>query len=102
MTGISQRKVSGPCFAAEIDRPNSGRGVNLAGPTGTGYSYTKVVNGQTVNTGQVMAVSDSVSGEDIVYQYDELKRLTQAAATPKSGSSVRCGRRRMGLMDSGT
>ncbi len=40
------------------------------------YTYSA-----TQNNGQVTGVTDSISGETIVYQYDALKRLTSASST---------------------
>jgi YD repeat-containing protein len=55
-------------------------------PSGTiTYGYT--VSGHTGNNGQVVQAVDGVSGETISYQYDVLKRLTQASSTPTSGST---------------
>ncbi len=45
-----------------------------------GYSSTQ-------NNGQITQVTDAVSGETVVYQYDALKRLTSAASTPNVGSA---------------
>jgi len=43
------------------------------------YSYTGTGHGG--NNGQVVQVSDGVSGETISYQYDSLRRLTQASSS---------------------
>jgi RHS repeat-associated protein len=48
---------------------------------GMQYSYSA-----TQNNGQITQAVDTVSGETIVYQYDLLKRLVSASATPTSGS----------------
>jgi RHS repeat-associated protein len=45
-----------------------------------GYSATQ-------NNGQITQAVDTFSGETIVYQYDLLKRLVSASATPTSGST---------------
>jgi RHS repeat-associated protein len=39
------------------------------------------------NNGQIMQAVDSISGETITYTYDALKRLTEAASTPNTGST---------------
>jgi len=55
-------------------------------PTGSIiYSYTGTGHGG--NNGQVVQVSDGVSGETIAYQFDSLKRLTQASSTPQAGTT---------------
>jgi len=55
-------------------------------PTGSiTYSYTGTGHGG--NNGQVVQVSDGVSGETIAYQFDSLKRLTQASSTPQAGTT---------------
>jgi RHS repeat-associated protein len=53
----------------------------LWGGTGMQYSYSA-----TQNNGQITQAVDTVSGETIVYQYDLLKRLVSASATPTAGS----------------
>jgi RHS repeat-associated protein len=53
----------------------------LWGGTGMQYSYSS-----TQNNGQITQAVDAVSGETIVYQYDLLKRLVSASATPTAGS----------------
>ena len=57
-----------------------------SGTRGLAYSYSS-----TANNGQITQVSDTLSGETIVYQYDALKRLMSAAAT---GRRRRLGWRR--------
>ena len=49
---------------------------------GMTYSYSA-----THNNGQITQAVDTVSGETITYQYDLLKRLVSASATPTSGST---------------
>ena len=50
---------------------------------GLQYSYSA-----TQNNGQITQVTDTLSGETIVYQYDVLKRVTSASSTPTAGSST--------------
>ena len=57
----------------------SGSG-SVAGTIQYGYSASQ-------NNGQLTQATDGVSGETIVYQYDALRRLTSAAATPTVGST---------------
>ncbi len=54
------------------------------GSVSGGITYTYST---TQNNGQVTGVTDSVSGEAVAYQYDALKRLTSASATPTTGST---------------
>jgi len=52
-----------------------------------GFAYTY---SPTANNGQITQVDDTMSGgsgETVVYAYDSLKRLTQAASTPNAGST---------------
>jgi RHS repeat-associated protein len=49
---------------------------------GMQYSYSA-----TQNNGQITQAVDTISGEAISYQYDLLKRLVSASATPTSGST---------------
>ena len=49
---------------------------------GITYSYSA-----TQNNGQITQARDTMSGETISYTYDALKRLTEASATPISGST---------------
>ena len=49
---------------------------------GVQYNYSA-----TQNNGQITQAVDTLSGETITYQYDQLKRLTSASSTPNSGSS---------------
>jgi len=51
------------------------------GGIGMTYSYSA-----TQNNGQITQAVDTVSGETIVYQYDRLKRLVSASATPTANS----------------
>jgi RHS repeat-associated protein len=54
------------------------------GVTGSiAYNYSA-----TQNNGQITQAVDTISGETISYQYDQLKRLTSASSTPTSGSST--------------
>ena len=39
----------------------------------------------TQNNGQITQAIDTLSGETISYQYDQLKRLTSARSTPTAG-----------------
>ena len=56
---------------------------NTAAPAGSiEYTYST-----TQNNGQITQAVDAVSGETIAYEYDALKRLTSATATPISGST---------------
>jgi YD repeat-containing protein len=57
--------------------------VNGGPATGLQYTYSA-----TQNNGQITQMTDTLSGETIVYQYDSLKRLTSASSTPGSGSSA--------------
>ncbi len=53
------------------------------GPTTTIiYNYSA-----TQNNGQITQVQDQISGENITYTYDSLKRLTSASSSPISGGS---------------
>ena len=56
---------------------------NAAMTGGLQYGYSA-----TQNNGQITQMTDTLSGETTVYQYDSLKRLTSAAATPALGSSA--------------
>ena len=58
-------------------------GYGFGTPSTISYSYS---TGSQSN-GQITQVQDQLSGETIVYTYDSLKRLTQAAATPTVGTS---------------
>ena len=49
-----------------------------------GFAYTYSA---TADNGQIQHVNDTMSGETIVYTYDSLRRLTQAASTPNAGST---------------
>ncbi|MGD1073341.1 MAG: hypothetical protein ABSB15_24775, partial [Bryobacteraceae bacterium] len=63
----------------------SNRGVQYYPPwttVGITYSYAAQTNGQ------ITQAVDTLSGETITYQYDQLKRLTSASSTPNTGSSV--------------
>ena len=57
-------------------------GYGFGTPSTISYSYST-----SQNNGQITQVQDQLSGETIVYTYDSLKRLTQAAATPTVGTS---------------
>ena len=61
----------------------SGSGA-VAGTIQYGYSAIQ-------NNGQITQATDGVSGETIAYQYDALRRLTSAAATPYTVGSVAHG-----------
>ncbi len=50
------------------------------------YCYTSCTT-PTHDNGQITQVTDTISGETIVYAYDALKRLTSATSTPISGST---------------
>ena len=63
--------------------PSSNYG-NFGGLTG-GVQYAYAAG---ANNGQITGVTDSLSGETVSYQYDQLKRLTSATSVPTSGSSV--------------
>jgi YD repeat-containing protein len=54
----------------------------LSSSGGIQYVYSA-----TQNNGQIAQAIDTISGETISYQYDALKRLTSASATPTAGSS---------------
>jgi RHS repeat-associated protein len=56
---------------------------NSAYPSGS----IQYVYSSTQNNGQISQAVDSVSGETISYQYDALKRLTSASATPNAGAT---------------
>ena len=47
-----------------------------------GFAYTYSA---TADNGQIQHVNDTMSGETIVYTYDSLRRLTQAASMPNAG-----------------
>jgi hypothetical protein len=59
------------------------------------YSYSS-----TQNNGQITQAVDTVSGETIVYQYDRLKRLVSASATPPPTLPPRPGPRPSSTTDS--
>ncbi len=64
---------------------------NVNGQLATlGWSGSGVItygHSVTQDNGQITRVTDSISGETVVYQYDPLKRLRSAAATPSNGSA---------------
>ena len=57
------------------------------------YSYP----GPGANNGQLDSMSDGTGGETVTYQYDSLKRLIQASATPNTGSSTAAWTQSYGL-----
>jgi RHS repeat-associated protein len=62
---------------------NWGPSGNFLSPAGgIQYNYSA-----TQNNGQITQAVDTITGETISYQYDQLKRLTSASSTPISGFS---------------
>ena len=59
------------------------RACRTPGPSG-GIQY---VYSATQNNGQITQAVDTLSGENITYSYDTLKRLTGASSAPISGST---------------
>jgi len=59
------------------------------GPYTNPYAFTKSLTyaypAAGSNNGQLASMSDGTGGETVTYQYDALKRLISAAATPNSG-----------------
>ena len=49
------------------------------------YNYSA-----TQNNGQITQAVDTISGETISYQYDQLKRLTSASSAPNYGKPGGC------------
>ncbi len=55
--------------------------------SGFDYNFGPKRQIATHNSGQITQLTDTVSGETVVYAYDALKRLTQASASPVNGST---------------
>ena len=68
-------------------------GVNWIANNHESYLWTSPAVGMTYSyaaqtNGQITQETDTLSGETITYQYDQLKRLTSASSTPTAGSSA--------------
>src|SRR5579863_6190110 len=80
---LNTTKTLGYNSTGQLASLNRGTTGNSAMTGGVQYSYSA-----TQNNGQITQVTDTLSGETIVYQYDVLKRLTSASSTPTTGSST--------------
>jgi YD repeat-containing protein len=88
-TSLQRIMASSDSYATEAQTYNVNGQLASVGWSGWGslggtltYTYSS-----TQNNGQITQMTDSVSGETVVYTYDALKRLTSAAATPNYGST---------------
>lgn len=83
---VTNNGVTTPTMQSEARTYNADGQLNAIAWAGVGsLSYTFSA---TANNGQIQQVTDSISGESIVYQYDSLKRLTSASSAPTAGSST--------------